>query len=308
MVDVTPEEYRVPYIISYIVDPGEGPLLVVDPGPRCCTEMLVEALERLEAAKRGVMVFVTHVHIDHSGAVGSLHRRLGDRLLTVHVHPRGKPHLEDTSKLWRASLDYLGEIARLYGEPLPVPGRVLHATSDGEKHRVGGAVLEVLHTPGHASHHQSLLLHTDGASILFPGDSAGMTCPLADAVAPTTPPPLFLDLYVESLRRQMERKPTLVAYTHTGPAGPETLSRHMEQIPRWLRALKPLAGEDGAPLSKALEAVRREDPETRRCLEAVEPLSRYLAAAVAHSVEGFLWSIRRGRLPQGMEVEGGASP
>jgi len=298
IVDVTPEEYVVPYIASYILDPGAGgPLLVVDPGPSCCVDRVAGLLADLGARRRGVEVYVTHVHIDHAGGVGRLGRLLGwDAVRAVRVHPRGARHLAEPSKLWRASLDYLGEIARLYGEPLPVPEEKLAPTRDGEEHGYDSAVARVVHTPGHASHHQSILLDVAGERILFPGDSAGMVSPVADAVAPTTPPPLYLDLYMESLLRQARLSPSLVAYTHTGPGEPGLLERHRLQVERWLNAL---AQADPAGVDEALELVRRVDPEVDRFLSSVERVSRLLVEAVRHSVDGFLWYLRSRRGEEG---------
>lgn len=296
IVDVTPEFYEVPYISSYILaDRARGEALVVDPGPaRPGCEKLAEVLDTLGSRK--VTIYVTHVHIDHAGSVGCLAERLSDRLVRVYAHPRAVPHLADPSKLWKAARSFLGWIAEGYGEPTPTPRELVEATSNGETHDYGWVRVEVLHTPGHASHHQSLLVSPaeDRSRVLFPGDSAGMTHPAVDAVAPTTPPPFRLELYVESLRRQIRASPSLVAYTHVGPGEPSLLERHLRQVERWAAVAASLseAGDPPEP-RRFLDAVAQVDEDTRRFLEFAEAKSRALLEALLHSAMGFIDYIAR---------------
>jgi glyoxylase-like metal-dependent hydrolase (beta-lactamase superfamily II) len=305
LVDTTPDFYRIPYIVSYILDPGPGePLVVVDSGPRRPgAERLAAVLESLGADRRGVVVYVTHVHIDHGGAAGTLARRLGGSLLRVYAHPRGAPHLVDPEKLWRASRSFLGWIAEGYGEPEPLPEELVSATRDSEAHRYGGTTVRVLHTPGHASHHQSIVAEAGGEKILFPGDSASIAHPAVDAVAPTTPPPLRLDMYRESLRRQIAEKPSLVCYTHTGPGQPQLLERHLAQLDVWereaLRLVEEKRGGDPGP-DELLARVAAFDTDTLALLELASRESPALLEALRHSAMGFLEAAQRalrGRRP-----------
>ena len=296
LVDVTPGFYRVPYIVAYVLDPGpRQPLLLIETGPRRPgADAVMETLEELGAPHREVVAYVTHVHIDHAGAVGSLHRRLGGSLTRVYAHPRGAPHLVDTGKLWRASREFLGWIAEGYGEPEPLPEDVVSATRDGETHRYGSVAVKVIHTPGHASHHQSIVVEVDGRRILFPGDSAGIAHPAVDAVAPTTPPPLRLDMYRQSLRRQIQLKPSLVCYTHTGPGQPELLERHLRQLDIWEEEARRLVTFQGDPEPDTLlERVAVRDPDTARLLAFTREASPALLEALRHSAMGFLDAVAR---------------
>ena len=298
--DVTPDFYRIPYIVAYILDPGTPhPLIVVDPGPRNpAAEKLRAALEALGAPRREVVAYATHVHIDHAGSLGSLAKQLGGSLVRVYAHPRGAPHLVDPSKLWRASRSYLGWIAEGYGAPEPLPQDTVAATSDGETHSYGAVRVTVLHTPGHASHHQSIAARVQAGGdpiVLFPGDSAGMAHPAADAVAPTTPPPFRLDMYLESLRRQIALRPSLVAYTHTGPAAPQCLERHLRQVERWRSYFQELGSRvcSAASPEEHLERLRSRDEELDRFIAYAASKSKPLLAALLHSVDGFLDYHRR---------------
>jgi len=62
---------------------------LVDPGPASSLPTLVAALDG-EAPRR---LLLTHIHLDHAGAAGSLVRRFPD--LEVWVSERGAPHLLD---------------------------------------------------------------------------------------------------------------------------------------------------------------------------------------------------------------------
>lgn len=297
-VDVTPGFYRVPYIVSYLVHAPGAPLIVVDPGPSAtgCSRVL-DWVERLGADR--VVVYITHVHIDHAGAVGCLARSLGGRLLRVYAHPRAVPHLENPSRLWRASRSFLGWIAEGYGEPLPVPPRLLEATADGARHSLGPVVIHVLHTPGHASHHQSIVLETGSVRVLFPGDSAGMAHPAVDAVAPTTPPPFRYNMYRESLLRQARAEPGLVAYTHTGLGEPSLLHRHLRQAETWWRAALELAeAAPDPPPERLLEKAAERDEDTRRFLDYASANSPALYEALRHSAMGFLLHAAETRRPR----------
>jgi hydroxyacylglutathione hydrolase len=299
VVDVTPDFYEIPYIVSYILVPPEGPLVVVDPGPRnpgC--RLITEALDGYK--ERQVIIFVTHVHIDHGGAAGCLAAQLPGRITAIYVHPRGAPHLVDPARLWEASRRYLGWIAEGYGEPQPAPSQLVKPTRDTETVEIGKNIrAKILHTPGHASHHQSILVETAGGGgykILFPGDSAGMAHPAVDAIAPTTPPPFRLDMYIESLRRQIRENPSLVAYTHTGLGEPVLLGRHLQQVEKWWSVAEKLvasSGGDPPGPEEMLEEVARIDDYTRRFLELASA-SKALYEALKHSAEGFLdYAMRR---------------
>ena len=94
-------------IASFLLDSGEGPVLV-ETGPESCYPRLVEALRAEGVAPEEVRhVFVTHIHLDHAGAAW----RLAELGATVYVHPRGAPHLVDPSRL-------LASAERIYGDQL----------------------------------------------------------------------------------------------------------------------------------------------------------------------------------------------
>ena len=100
--------------------------VIVDPGPASCLPVLLEALEG--AVPRAVAL--THIHLDHAGATGSLVARFPQ--IEVWVHERGAPHMADPSRLLASATRLYGEeMERLWGEVLPVPAERITALSGG---------------------------------------------------------------------------------------------------------------------------------------------------------------------------------
>ena len=90
--------------------------VLVDPGPSSCLPTLLEAL----GGGRPRALLLTHIHLDHAGASGSLVARWPD--LRVYVHELGAPHMADPSRLIVSAQRLYGEdMDRLWGEMAPVP-------------------------------------------------------------------------------------------------------------------------------------------------------------------------------------------
>ncbi len=179
---------------------------LVDPGPSSCLPTLLEAL----GDQRPRALLLTHVHLDHAGASGSLVKRWPD--LEVYVHERGAAHLIDPSRLVRSARRLYGEdLDRLWGEFLPVPEAQLRILKGGER-LLDGAV-EVAYTPGHAWHHVSYL-HEGTA---YAGDVGGVRIPPATFTVPPTPPPdIDLAAWHESIEVLEGWRPERLAVTHFG--------------------------------------------------------------------------------------------
>src|SRR5579863_5034882 len=98
--------------------------VLIDPGPTSCLDTLLAELGDL----RPRALLLTHIHLDHAGASGSLVERWPD--LEVYVHERGARHMASPERLVEsARLLYGEDMDRLWGEMLPVPRenlRVLH--------------------------------------------------------------------------------------------------------------------------------------------------------------------------------------
>src|SRR5947209_14452732 len=141
--------------------------VLVDPGPTSCLDTLLAALDGRPRA-----LLLTHIHLDHAGATGSLVERWPD--LDVYVHEIGVPHLVDPSRLIKSARRLYGEdMDRLWGEMVPVPEANITPLQGGE--RLIGDAFEVAYTPGHASHHVTYF--SEGTA--FVGDVGGVRIPPA---------------------------------------------------------------------------------------------------------------------------------
>ena len=181
--------------------------ILVDPGPSSTIDRVLAEL----SGGRPRALLLTHIHLDHAGATGALVERFPD--LPVYVHEAGAPHLADPARLLRSAARLYGErMDELWGPVLAVPERNLIALSGGEV----AEGLEVLATPGHASHH---VVYVDSAAgDAYVGDVGGVRIPPGDTVwLPTPPPDIDLESWRVSADRILEWQPSTLFLTHFGP-------------------------------------------------------------------------------------------
>jgi len=99
-----------PRVIASAVLHGPGGAAIIDPGPASTLPALEAGLVQAGLAWRDVRaVLLTHIHLDHAGATGTIVH--GHPHIRVYVHERGAPHLLDPSKL-------LASATRLYGDAM----------------------------------------------------------------------------------------------------------------------------------------------------------------------------------------------
>jgi glyoxylase-like metal-dependent hydrolase (beta-lactamase superfamily II) len=233
---------------AYLLDTSQG-LSLFDCGPSSCIPALKAGL-----AERGFELgdvrnlLLSHIHLDHAGAAGSLVREHPG--LQVWVSEVGAPHLVDPSRLERSARRLYGEtFDALWGELAPVPEENVHV-ADGR-----AAGLEVFAAPGHASHH---VCYFDG-STLYAGDAAGVRIQPSRSVLPPTPPP---DVDVEAWYRTLEeierRAPERLALIHFGLA--DDVSRHLAELRRRLDTWATRV-EDGATEQEFVAAAKADLPQ-----------------------------------------------
>ena len=205
--------------------------VLIDCGPAVRVPTLLEAL----GGERPRVLALTHIHLDHAGAAGTLAALWPD--LEVWVHERGAPHVIDPSRLLASATRLYGDdMERLWGEVRAVPQANVRALVGGES--LGG--LEVAYTPGHASHHVSYW-HPE-TETAFVGDVAGVRAPGSGYVlAPTPPPDIDLEAWSASIARLREWRPRELAITHFGrfEAGAQldAIERSLEVLARRSREL-----------------------------------------------------------------------
>jgi len=257
--------------------------VIVDPGPASCLAVLLEALgdEQPEA------LLLTHIHLDHAGAAGSLARRFPE--LEVYVHEVGAPHVVDPSRLLRSAARLYGaDMDRLWGEVLPVPEDRLRVLQGGEDVRG----FQVAYAPGHASHHVVYAHARSG--VVFAGDVAGVRIPPATLVVPPTPPPdIDLPAWVGSVELVESFEPEALALTHFGLVA--DVQPHLAALRTELQRLD--ADDGSAGHDAFIGAVR----EQRAAAGDADVVAAYEQAAAAEQMwlglERF-WSRRAATRPE----------
>ncbi len=252
----------VPRVIATVVIHGSGGVALIDPGPTSTLPVLRGELERAGIAIADLTTLVlTHIHLDHAGATGTLVRE--NPRLRVFVHEKGAPHLIDPAKLMASATRLYGDgMDRLWGEVRPVPADALDVLTGGERITAGGRELEVAYTPGHASHHVSYFDRS--ASVAFVGDTAGIrVLPDVYVLPPTPPPDIDLEAWRDSRQRIEHWGPDTMFLTHFGPSAPvvahlRELGEHLDVAAQLVKASLTLDGDDSAREAWFATEVRRE--------------------------------------------------
>lgn len=228
-----------PRIIAACLLEGDTGWGIIDPGPASTLTVLEEKLKQKGISTAQIRaLFLTHIHLDHAGAAGTLVRSNPDML--VYVHERGAMHLVNPSRLLQSAERLYGDkMELLWGKVDSLPAANIVALSGGETIHFGGPSLKVLYTPGHASHHVSFLDSESGTA--FVGDTAGIRIANLPYVAPATPPPdINLGIWQESIQKILQQRPSRLFLTHFGEAGqPEEhfqqMTKRMEQWSEMVR-------------------------------------------------------------------------
>jgi glyoxylase-like metal-dependent hydrolase (beta-lactamase superfamily II) len=226
---------RAGVIACYLIT-GSVPILI-DPGPAVVLPTIESALidHNLRLADIGA-ILLTHIHLDHAGAVGSI--VAAHPHIKVYVHHRGAPHLIDPSRLLNSATRIYGDMmGTLWGDFLAIPESNLHILHGGESLTIGDQRFNVYDAPGHAVHH--VMYHWNDA--VFVGDNAGIRMQGFTYVRPATPPP---DIDLEALDRSIALMRTLAPQrlylTHFGPVS--DVEAHLTRVQqvnwRWANLVK----------------------------------------------------------------------
>jgi glyoxylase-like metal-dependent hydrolase (beta-lactamase superfamily II) len=286
-------------IASYLLS-GPAGLALVDVGSAASVEHLLAGVVAAGFDPGGVQhLLLTHIHLDHAGATGTLVRLLPRA--HVYVHALGAPHLMDPTRLLASATRIYGDrMDRLWGRVEPVPADRMTVVEAGYQVRAGARTLDVLYTPGHAVHHVS---YCDGARRdLFAGDAAGVRLQGMSFVRPPTPPPdLNLEDWTATLDTLLALDLRRLYLAHFGPA--DDVEDHLRQLRARLRSWGELllpAIRASATDAELADLLRRAcDPEIVRALdgppyEREEILRRYeLATNYLMSAQGYVRYFRK---------------
>jgi glyoxylase-like metal-dependent hydrolase (beta-lactamase superfamily II) len=219
-----------PGIIAATALETDNGLALFDTGPESTfANVVVELRERGFAVEEVRHVFLSHIHFDHAGAAW----RFAERGATIHVHPRGAPHLIDPTRLVdSATRIYGAEMERLWGRVAAIQAERVHVMQDLAVVRVGQFEVRAIATPGHASHHHVYQWDDN----LFGGDVAGVCLDDGPPLPPFVPPELEIESWRQSIQKIRGLKPAKLYLPHFGLVTGD-ISAHLdaleERIKRW---------------------------------------------------------------------------
>lgn len=239
--------------------PGPRPA-VIETGPASSLDHTFKGLEEAGADDLELII-LTHIHLDHAGAVGHFAERFPRAQIVVRIE--GAPHIADPSRLWASAARLYPNMEEMWGEMLPAPeARITAVSSDDPIADLGdGRRIDALYAPGHAKHQMALLDRQSGD--MYAGDAIGVFLPEAGVIRPATPPPDFnLEQSVTTVERLRSLRPRRLFPTHFGPV-PDVNAAFDEAVLRyrqWVAAAEEAVAAGGGT-SEVAEAFRSKTPE-----------------------------------------------
>lgn len=180
-------------IAAFLVETSAGPVLV-ETGPHSVNGNLEKAVQACGYELSDIKhVFITHIHFDHAGGAWALAKSDA----TIYLHPFGKQHLGEPSKLYAsAKRIYQDKMETLWGRMEAIADEKLVTVEHGETIRVGDTDFVSWHTPGHAVHHIAWQV----GDSLFSGDVAGVKIGNGIVVPPCPPPDINIEDWLASIQ------------------------------------------------------------------------------------------------------------
>ncbi|HEY6517597.1 MAG TPA: MBL fold metallo-hydrolase [Steroidobacteraceae bacterium] len=299
---VDTEYVRPGHAAAHIVQ-HRGRAAFVDVGTNDSVPYLLAALEALGIAREAVdYLLLTHVHLDHAGGAGRLMQELPHAVAVL--HPRGAPHMIDPARLIAGSRAVYGDepFRRLYGDLVSIPAQRVRVTRDGDTLSLAGRELEILHTPGHALHHQVFVDRAHACA--FTGDTFGISyreldSPRGAFIVPTTTPTQFdPEQLIASVDRLLSYAPSAMYLMHFSRV--TDVPRLGESLKGQIRELTRIAVESAdapdrtAAIRAGMSGLWRELAARHGCRLAPEQLLTLLEGDLELNTQGLLvWLERR---------------
>ncbi len=281
-------------IAAYLIHEA-GEYALVETGPTSTIDALEWGIRSAGVAPSAISkLLVTHIHLDHAGAAGSLLARYPN--MHLFVHERGARHMQDPTKLIASAQRIYGDrMGELWGDIVPVPAERMTSLSDDDVVRIGETSLSVAYTPGHASHHVAYV--DEARKEVFTGDVAEIRLQGADTIRPATPPPdVDLELWTESLRRLVQLRTQRLHLTHFGSYldVDHHLAEAERQLLRWAAYIENSHAQGIGPDDLKAGLQIRAAQEVVESGGDDETIRRYdLAAPTGMSVDGLLRYYRK---------------
>lgn len=289
LIDLDIDELGYQRFISAWVYRGADGNFLVDPGPACTVDHLLNELEKLQV--RGLdWIFLTHIHMDHSGGIGHVIERFPSAKIIC--HEKAVAHLIDPERLWEGSLKILGDVARVYGKIKPVPPENIQSALEMPFVPIGGG-FQVIATPGHAAHHQCFA----GKEAAFCGELFGIFYQMEDAIylRPATPPVFVLEDFLRSMDAMAPFMNRRICFGHHGwsSEGGQILKIAGDQIRAWVEVIR--RHLESPEIPRIIEDLTANDPVYARKNQLPAALRDRENYFSGNSIKGILQYLKKQR-------------
>ncbi len=188
---------------------------LIESGPATSANSVLDGIRQVGVRPEDIAyIIVTHIHLDHAGGAGVLLKSMPQA--QVVVHHKGAGHLVNPAKLISSMVEVSGEEAMIkHGEVVPIELHRVQAIQEGDTIKLSEKQsLQFIDAPGHAPH--ELCIYETRTGGLFTGDAVGV-CLENGVLLPFHPPPNFnLELCINTLKRLMQLKATVLYFSHFG--------------------------------------------------------------------------------------------
>ena len=172
--------------------------------------------------------------MDHAGAAWAF----AEQGATIYLHPFGKKHMADPSKLLiSAKRIYKERMFELWGDLKPIAETQLKVVEHAAIHKIGGVSIQAWHTPGHAVHHIAWQIGKQ----LIAGDVAGVSIEGGMVVPPCPPPDINIEDWLASIKLIRGLDIEAIYLTHFGKI--TAINEHLDALEHilwdWANWIKP---------------------------------------------------------------------
>ncbi|MBQ4132163.1 MAG: MBL fold metallo-hydrolase [Desulfovibrionaceae bacterium] len=243
---------------------------LVDTGTAAAAPAFIAAL-KAEGIKRIDLILISHIHVDHAGALAEVLEAFpGARAL---CHSGGIRHLVSPERLWESTQKVMSFLAEMYGRPSPVPEEKLTGFSPDSLSSLPKDTLpfefpeiKAMAVPGHAPH--SMFYSLGG--YYFIGEAACCTFEWKNRTffRPATPPRFELPIFLKSIDKllALPDRPAFAGHNAQSCSSHRLLECSRAQLCRWLELLtpmtEPMPGEsESMHLERLLDMLLEKDEE-----------------------------------------------
>jgi glyoxylase-like metal-dependent hydrolase (beta-lactamase superfamily II) len=260
--------------------PSKAGHLIIDCGPESTLPKLKAGMAALGYALADVKhILLTHIHLDHAGAAGTLAADLKD--LQIYVHKHGANHLKRPERLLESATRIYGAMMQpLWGKFEAVPEEQLVVLEGTESLKIAEFEFQAVYTPGHAIHHLAYAFGTD----VFCGDVGGVRLQGAEhVIAPTPPPDIDFSAWHQSLTKLRGLMPKRLFLTHFGEfSDTEYHFAKLEQSLIYLEQMSKSVIESGGTVEQIADGIKEyaiEQLKNKELEKKYELSTPYLMAA-----------------------------